>query len=122
VGPERYAVPLSQIYRTFEFSPAEIQASHGQEWIAREEGLIPLFQLGSALGVSNGRGMPKGPMVGIMVERRGRSAGMIVDELLGYREAVLKPLKGVLRKAKGFAGATIMGDGSLVLILDLNTL
>lgn len=122
VGKERYAVPLSQIYRTFEFSPAEIQASQGQEWIAGEEGLIPLFHLGSLLGALDGRGRSKGPLVGILVERRGRITGMAVDELLGYREAVVKPLKGVLRKVKGFAGATIMGDGSLVLILDLNTL
>jgi len=122
VGKERYAVPLSQIYRTFEVSPAEIQASQGQEWITGEEGLIPLFHLGSLLGASDGRGGWKGPLAGILVERRGRATGMVVDELLGYREAVVKPLKGVLRKIKGFAGATIMGDGSLVLILDLNTL
>jgi two-component system chemotaxis sensor kinase CheA len=48
--------------------------------------------------------------------------GMVVDELLGYREAVVKPLKGLLRKIKGFSGATIMGDGSMTLIVDLNTL
>jgi len=123
VGKERYAIPLSQIHRTFEVSPAEIQSSQGQEWIAGEEGLVPLLRLGSLLGITDGRGGgSKGPLVVILVDRRGRPTGMVVDQLLGYREAVVKPLKGVLRKIKGFAGATIMGDGSLVLILDLNSL
>jgi two-component system, chemotaxis family, sensor kinase CheA len=122
VGQERYAIPLSQIYRTVEFSPSEIQSSQGQEWIAGEEGLIPLFRLASLLGTSAQKERPNALILGIFVERRGRMMGMIVDELLGYREAVVKPLRGLLRKVKGFSGATIMGDGSMTLILDLNTL
>ncbi|MDH7499667.1 MAG: chemotaxis protein CheA [candidate division NC10 bacterium] len=123
VGEERYAIPLSQIYRTFEASPAEIQTSQGQEWIAGEEGLIPLLRLSSLLGISDGRGGgSKRSLVVILVDRRGRTTGMVVDQLLGYREAVVKPLRGILRKIKGFAGATVLGDGSLILILDLNTL
>jgi two-component system chemotaxis sensor kinase CheA len=121
-GQERYAIPLSQIYRTFEFMPSEIQNSQGQEWIAGEEGLIPLFRLASLVGAPNRKEEPNGPVLGIFVERRGRMNGMVVDELLGYREAVVKPLKGLLRKIKGFSGATIMGDGSMTLIVDLNTL
>ena len=122
VGKERYAVPLSQIYRTFEFLSSEIQVSQGQEWVTTEEGLVPLFRLGSLFGVSDGKGGVGGPVVGILVERRGHITGMVVDGLLEYREAVVKPLKGLLRKVKGFSGATILGDGSMVLILDLNTL
>ncbi len=122
VGREKYAIPISQIHRTLNFSPADIRTSQAQEWITSEEGLIPLFRLGSLLGISDGRRDLQGPMRGILVERRGRAMGMVVDDLLGYREAVVKPLRGPLRKAKGYAGATIMGDGSLVLILDLNTL
>jgi two-component system chemotaxis sensor kinase CheA len=121
-GQERYAIPLSQIYRTFEFMPSEIQNSQGQEWIAGEEGLIPLFRLASLVGAPNRKEESNGPILGIFVERRGRTNGMVVDELLGYREAVVKPLKGLLRKIKGFSGATIMGDGSMTLIVDLNTL
>lgn len=122
VGRERYAVPLSQIYRTFEIVPSEIQNSQGQEWITGEEGLIPLFRLASLVGAPDRKEGSYGPILGIFVERRGRMSGMAVDELLGYREAVVKPLKGLLRKVKGFSGATIMGDGSMTLILDLNTL
>ncbi len=48
--------------------------------------------------------------------------GLQVDGLLGYREAVVKPLGKALKGLRGFAGVTILGDGSLVLILDLNTL
>jgi two-component system, chemotaxis family, sensor kinase CheA len=121
-GQERYAVPLSQIYRTFECSPSEIRTSQGQEWIKAEEGLVPLFRLDAQLGISGGRGDGGRPVVGILVDRRGHMMGMVVDELLGYREAVVKPLRGFLRRVKGFAGATIMGDGSMILILDLNTL
>ena len=122
IGQERYAIPLAQIYRTFEFVPSEIQNSQGQEWITGEEGLIPLFRLASLVGAPERKESSNGPILGIFVERRGHMSGLAVDELLGYREAVVKPLKGLLRKVKGFSGATIMGDGSLTLILDLNTL
>jgi two-component system chemotaxis sensor kinase CheA len=53
---------------------------------------------------------------------RGRLVGLVVDRLLGYREAVVKSLGKALKGLRGFAGVTILGDGSTVLILDINTL
>jgi chemotaxis protein histidine kinase CheA len=53
---------------------------------------------------------------------RGRLVGVAVDRMVGYREVVVKSLGKALKGMRGFAGVTILGDGSTVLILDLNTL
>jgi chemotaxis protein histidine kinase CheA len=53
---------------------------------------------------------------------RGRIVGVVVDRMVGYREVVVKSLGKSLRGVRGIAGVTILGDGSTVLILDLNTL
>jgi two-component system, chemotaxis family, sensor kinase CheA len=57
-----------------------------------------------------------------LCQMRGRLVGLVVDRLLGYREAVVKSLGKALKGLRGFAGVTILGDGSTVLILDINTL
>ena len=57
-----------------------------------------------------------------LTEVRGRDVGMVVDEIVGVQDVLVKPLGKALRGLRGFAGVTIMGDGSVVLILDLNAL
>ncbi len=122
VGPETHAIPLSRVLRTLEVSPKMVQRSHKQELIALEEGLVPLYRLDRLLGCSQ-QAEDGGPSrLVVLAERRGRTVGLQVDGLLGYREAVVKPLGKALKGLRGFAGVTILGDGSLVLILDLNTL
>jgi two-component system chemotaxis sensor kinase CheA len=120
LGDERYALPVSTVEQILEIRADEIQHAQGQEVIARDGALLPLVTLRQLLGLP---AVPPPPVRLVVVcEMRGRAIGLAVDRFIGYREAVVKPLDKALKGARGFAGVTILGDGSTVLILDLNTL
>lgn len=122
VGSEQYAIPLYQIQRSLEFSDGDVQRSQGQEVIVRDGRLIPIVRLQSILACPKDDGPPVSTRLAVLAEVRGREVGVVVDEVLGYRDAVVKPLGKTLEGIKGFAGVTVMGDGRMILILDLNTL
>jgi len=58
----------------------------------------------------------------VVVESSSRRAGLVVDEVLGQQEVVIKTVGTLIKSIKGFAGATILGDGRVALILDVATL
>jgi two-component system chemotaxis sensor kinase CheA len=120
IGDERYALPVSAIEQILEVRADEIQHAQGQDVIARDGALLPLVALRHLLGAP---AIPPPPSQLVVVcEMRGRLIGLAVDRFVGYREAVVKPLDRALKGVRGLAGVTILGDGSTVLILDLNTL
>ncbi|HWT77914.1 MAG TPA: chemotaxis protein CheA [Candidatus Methylomirabilis sp.] len=120
VGGERYALPVSYVEQILEVDSTQIQRSQGQEMVARDGVLIPLVWLRRILGCSGGEDRAQHLLV--LCEMRGRLVALAVDRLLGYREVVVKPLGKALKAVRGFAGVTILGDGNVVLILDINTL
>jgi two-component system chemotaxis sensor kinase CheA len=120
VGDERYALPVSAVEQILEVGGHEIQHAQGQEVIARDGSLLPLVTLRQLLGAP--AVPPPASRLVIVCEMRGRLIGLAVDRFVGYREAVVKPLDKALKGVRGFAGVTILGDGSTVLILDPNTL
>lgn len=120
LGEERYALPVSSVEQVLEIRPEEVQQSQGQEMFSYEGLLLPLLELHRLLGsppVSRGA-----RRLVVISEMRGRLVGLEVGRLIGYREVVVKSLGKALKGLRGFAGVTILGDGSSVLILDLNTL
>ncbi len=119
VGAERYALPVSCVEQILELPRDAVHRAQGQELLSRDGSLIPLMRLRRVLGCPED---PDAPLVVVLCEVRGRLAGVAVDRLVGYREVVVKSLGKALRGLRGFAGVTILGDGSAVLILDLNTL
>jgi two-component system chemotaxis sensor kinase CheA len=120
VGGERYALPVSYVEQLLEVDAEDIQRSQGQEMVARDGLLVPLVRLGRILGCPESGADPR--QVLVLCEMRGRLVGLAVDRLVGYREVVVKSLGKALKGLRGFAGVTILGDGSTVLILDVNTL
>ncbi|MGE5849526.1 MAG: chemotaxis protein CheW [Candidatus Methylomirabilota bacterium] len=120
VGGERYALPVSHVEQIMEVSADEIQRSQGQELITRDGILLPLVRLRRILGCPREE-LATNPLV-VLSMMRGRLVGVAVDRMVGYREVVVKSLGKALKGVRGFAGVTILGDGSTVLILDLNTL
>ena len=120
VGRERYALPVSYVEQILEIPADDIQRSQGQELIARDGILLPLVRLGRILGCPQ-KASRTNPLV-VLCMMRGRLVGVAVDRMVGYREVVVKSLGKALKGMRGFAGVTILGDGSTVLILDLNTL
>ncbi len=120
IGGERYALPVSYVEQILEVEAEEIQRSQGQEMVARDGVFVPLVRLGRILGCPEG--VTTAHQLLILCEMRGRLVGLAVDRLVGYREVVVKSLGRALKGLRGFAGVTILGDGSTVLILDINTL
>lgn len=120
IGGERYALPVSYVEQILELEAEEIQRSQGQEMMARDGVFVPLVRLGRILGCPEG--VTTAHQLLILCEMRGRLVGLAVDRLVGYREVVVKSLGRALKGLRGFAGVTILGDGSTVLILDINTL
>jgi two-component system chemotaxis sensor kinase CheA len=108
------------VEQILEVGADEIQHAQGQDVIARDGALLPLVTLRQLLGVPPVP--PPASRLVVVCEMRGRLIGLAVDRFIGYREAVVKALDRALKGVRGFAGVTILGDGSTVLILDLNTL
>lgn len=120
VGEERYALPVSYVEQILEVETEEIQRSQGQEMVACDGVLVPLMRLRRILGCRETDADARQLLV--LCEMRGRLVGLAIDRLVGYREVVVKSLGKALKGLRGFAGVTILGDGSTVLILDINTL
>ncbi len=118
VGPETYAIPSSYIERTIAIEPHQIKPIQRRAVIMLDEAL-PLLRLDEVLQVPES-GNDSRYMV--LVERGNQKAGLLVDSLVGQEEIVIKSLPGFLGQIPGLAGATILGGGEVVLILDVPNL
>ncbi|MBN1484497.1 MAG: chemotaxis protein CheA [Chloroflexia bacterium] len=126
---ELYALPLTHIVRTVEFLPERIRWLQGQPLLPWEERLLPLVSLADLLGVAGssawltpGMTQVAEGLTVIIVARAGQTYGLVVEEVLGKEEIVLKPLPDLLQQVEGLTGAAIRGEGEVVLVLDVSGL
>ena len=125
-----YALPMECVKETVKVMPTALKRLKGQYAVALRGEVVPLKSLTELLGLrerKNGSSCPflvdESGRIPIMVITAGEALyGVIVDELKGQQEMVIKPLPGALAHLPGLGGATITGDGSVVLILDPNSL
>ena len=118
-GAEVYALPLSSVIESLRLDPGLVRTVNGREVLMLRDRVLPLVRLRHlfqtpALG-GDGRGRPYVVVVGGAEKR----VGLVVDRLMGSQEIVIKALDDYLGENDGVAGATIQGDGSVVLILDV---
>ena len=114
-----YAVPLSSVVEVLQLARRHIQTVDGHEVIRLRDKVLPLLRLRKLFGVngSNGQDGDAGQLV---VIRWGRvEAGLVVDELIGNQEVVIKSLGPLLTGIRGLAGGSILGSGRIALILDV---
>jgi two-component system chemotaxis sensor kinase CheA len=114
------AIPITRVLRTLEVQRHEVRSSGRQLVITRDEELIPLLSLRKILGLpvgAHGAGIQM-----IVTELRGRQVGLVVDRLTGQREVFVQALNFPLNQMAGVTGATILGDGRIVFLLDPQTL
>jgi len=118
-----YVVPLTYIVESLQARADDVRGLAGEEsTVIRVRGeYLPLFSLNQLLRIG---AAPVPPEQGIVVilESEGRSFALQVDELVGQQQVVIKSLEQNFRRIDGIAGATIMGDGSVALILDVDAL
>ncbi len=118
VGRDIYVIPIMSISESLQLDPSLISRYKGKAdlYKLRDE-YIPILRLHDVFQISEKQPeYEEGLMVVVEVERR--RVGLFVDELLGQQQVVIKSLENNFRKAEGFSGATILGDGTVSLILD----
>lgn len=118
VGDYLYALPLADVGEAVRVTPGELRSLQGR-WVTTVRGqVVPLLWL-RQFGDPRFRPQPgHEPLVAVLVERQGQPVGLVVDDLLGEQEVVVKGLGELLAGTRGLSGATILGDGRLALILD----
>ena len=120
VGKERYILPAHAIVESFRPTPAECHTVSGKgEMVTARGSLIPLVRMESLFDITADA---RHPFEGIVVvaEYEGRQKGLLFDELLGKEEFVIKSMGETFKSVKGLAGAAILGDGKVGLILDMS--
>ncbi len=123
LGSRKYALPLSSVSEIFELSSKRISVVDGREVVLNRGKAPPVFNLRQWLlnGSSAVEPAPDSPQV-IMVQVANDSIGLIVDQVIGQEEVVIKPLGALLQGLPGMAGSTITGDGNIAIILDVQGL
>lgn len=121
VGGEVYVIPLLTIVESIQIDPNCIKlASGGIELYRLREENIPILRLQDELEMGNSEGLEQ--RILCFVEAAGNRVGLLLDELLDQQQVVIKSLESNYSKVAGISGATILGDGSVSLILDIQGL
>ncbi len=121
IGSEKYAIPLNSIKEIIKITPDQIKNVQKQDVILLRNMVIPIVKLGEILEVPDDDKEKKRLTV-VIVKKGEKLSGFLVDSLIGQQEIVIKPLGKLLSGIKCIAGATILGDGNVALILDVNSL
>lgn len=119
-----YAVPVSSVARTVAVELDSLETKGGEMWLRTEEGRIQMHSLAALM---NGNGLAKEehhkrPVPALLFHCDDRTRGILVDAVLGERDMVVKPLHSPLENLREYSGATILEDGRIALILDLQNL
>jgi len=122
VGNEVYILPLAWIAETLQVKTDDVtQPAGGPEIIAVRDEFVPLLRLDRAFNVdARATSLQEGLVV--IVEADGKRIALFVDELLGQQQVVLKSLEPHCQRLEGISAATILGDGTVALILDAGSL
>lgn len=118
---EVYALPLENIEEIIKIRQGALKAIQGAEYLLFRGQVIPVVRLGKLFATPDSGG-DRAELDVVVVKSGGRRLGLVVDQLLGQQEIVIKSLDSLLADVRGFAGATILGDGKVALILDVLSL
>lgn len=122
LGRQTFALPLASVNEIFHMDLRKSHIVDGQECIAIRDQAIPLFYLKNWL-VKDAAEDAASEFAHVVIVTVGtRRVGFVVDQLIGQEEVVIKPLGKLLQGTPGMAGATITGDGTIALILDVPSL
>lgn len=119
IGKESFAIPLDVVERVVMVREKDIMQTSNQEVCKFQEGLIPIIRTDKLLQVPSSSSDKK---YAIIVKIGKQYYGVLVDKMIGQQEIVIKKIDPMLQKIKKYQGATILGNGSIALILDVNAI
>lgn len=115
-GDSRFVLPLSAVEECVELRAADDRRSSGRAFLNLRGDLVPYVRLWELFGFEPSDADPQKVAI---VSNQGRRVGFVVDQVIGQYQTVIKSLSALHRDVAGFSGATILGDGSVALILDV---
>jgi Chemotaxis protein histidine kinase and related kinases len=118
IGGETFAIPLGIIEKVIKIKDNDILKSQLSELYMYREKAVPVVRVNEKLGL-NGSKENEHLILTLLGDQY---YGLIVDELIGQQEIVIKKLNGILGKMKEYLGATILGNGDITLILDVGSI
>lgn len=121
LGTEKYAIPLGNIQTIEDVPLDDVKHVQTKEVISLRGSVIPLIRLDQLLDVEEKDEEPESLTV-VIVKKGDKQAGLVVDNLIGQQEIVIKSIGNYINCSKMIGGATILGDGEIALILEVNTL
>lgn len=121
VRQEKYAIPLNSIVTIEDVAASDIKYVQQKEVINLRGNVIPLVRLDEVLDCSPREEEPENLVV-VIVKKGDKQTGLVIDNLLGQQEIVIKPLGKYINIHRMISGATILGDGEVALIIDSNAL
>ncbi|MDR3358375.1 MAG: Hpt domain-containing protein [Desulfovibrio sp.] len=117
VSGQMYAIPLDAVSETTKIEAGRLTDVKGRKAVTLRGEVLGIVELAEMLGLPRAEALPEVLSV-VVIHDNERRLGLVVDRLLERQEIVIKPLGAYLGDLKGISGATIMGDGSVILILD----
>jgi two-component system chemotaxis sensor kinase CheA len=120
VVDELYAIPLDSVIESQRIEIQDVRTVHGNEVITLRGQVVPLVRVADFFELGGERD-PEKVMI-VIVGLQGRQVGLVVDSFQGEQEIVIKPLSDVVGRIPGISGATILGNGSISLIIDVHSL
>ena len=121
IGEEKYAIPLGSIDTIEDIPIEEVKRVEKKEVINLRGSVIPLIRMAEVLDVPGER-PEKNTVTMVVVAKGDKKAGLVVDNLIGQLEIVIKSIGKYINNSKMISGATVLGDGEVALILDANAL
>jgi len=119
VGPETYAIPISNVVKALSVDSSDYKLVKETPVLYIRDKLIPTAELKEIFHVECEK-LDK--EIAIIVEKENEEVGLIVDSIIDQQEIVIKPLGNIFSNSKGFIGATILGDGRVIPIIDVSML
>ena len=119
VGDERYVLPLAAVVESFRFTPDQLRTIGTRAQLVRlRDDYLPVLELQRVVGLPQPGGLPDDAVM-VVLEAEGQRIAVRVHELLGQQQVVVKSLEPNVGTVDNVAGATLMGDGRVALILDV---
>ncbi|HDM36025.1 MAG TPA: chemotaxis protein CheA, partial [Candidatus Syntrophoarchaeum butanivorans] len=119
VADQIFAIPINSVVEVMVVPRKEVHLIGKGEVTTLRGNVLPLIRMHDLMNLPHPE---SGELTVVVVERSSKHIGLVVDGIIGQQEVVIKTMGDLLKSVKGFAGATILGDGRVILILDIGSL
>lgn len=118
-GGQRFGIPMDTVLKTVRLTPDRVRQIKANEGFVLDDRVVPICSLAQLMQLPSRIDVVQGVRLVLVADVGGRVTALEVDAVRDRLEVVLKPMQGVLTSARSYAGTTLLGDGTVLLVLDL---